>query len=67
MALTSVPQFDKNQTVRFVGGEGRVRGYHSDAGTWAYTVEMPMGPEPTMGRIGYETTIMLLEPDLEAA
>lgn len=66
-STTTVPRFDKNQTVRFVGGEGQIREYHSDAGTWTYIVEMPLGPEPAIGRVGYETTIMLLEPDLEAA
>lgn len=66
MSLTTVPRFGRDQTVRFVGGEGKVKGYRPNAGTWTYTVEMPLGPEPSMGRVGHETTIMLLESDLEA-
>ncbi|MBD2460315.1 hypothetical protein H6G89_04590 [Oscillatoria sp. FACHB-1407] len=67
MSLTATaPRFCRDQAVRFLGGEGTIKSYQSDAGHWTYLVEMPMGPEPEMGRIGYETTITLLESDLEA-
>lgn len=62
--MKNVPRFNCEQTVRFIGGQGRVKSYRPESGSWQYTVEMEMGPEPDMGRIGYETTIMLLESDL---
>ncbi|MDX2213786.1 MAG: hypothetical protein SFY66_10925 [Oculatellaceae cyanobacterium bins.114] len=64
--IAAAPRFCRNQAVRFLGGEGTITGYQPNAGTWTYTVEMPMGPEPSMGRVGHETTITLLESDLEA-
>jgi hypothetical protein len=60
------PRFNQNQTVRFVGGEGRVKQYLPDSQSWAYMVEMAMDPEPEIGRVGYETTILLMESDLQA-
>lgn len=65
--VVSVPKFSQNQPVRFIGGEGRVKGLQADSGSWSYTIEMAMGPEPGMGRIGYETTILLSEADLAAS
>lgn len=50
--------------VQFIGGQGKVKSYRPESGSWQYLVEMEMGPEPDMGRIGYETTIVLLESDL---
>lgn len=66
MLTTEMPRFSPDQFVRFVGGEGKVREFHSEAGSWSYLVEMAMGPEPEMGRIGYETMILLPETDLDA-
>jgi hypothetical protein len=60
----SSPKFNPDQVVRFVGGEGKVRRHYHDSGSWSYAIEMAMGPEPDMGRIGYETTVLLLETDL---
>ena len=59
-----IPRFRKNQRVCFVGGVGTIRSCRSEAGTWTYAVEMEMGPEPDMGRIGSETTILLHEADI---
>ncbi|MBD1851343.1 hypothetical protein [Leptolyngbya sp. FACHB-711] len=62
--MKEFPRFNCEQTVRFIGGKGKVKSYRPASGSWQYLVEMEMGPEPDMGRIGYETTIMLLESDL---
>ncbi len=60
-----IPRFSKNQVVRFIGGVGKVLGYRSESGTWNYTVEMQMGPEPPMGRVGAETRLLLYEEDIQ--
>jgi hypothetical protein len=60
----TVPQFDKGQRVNFVGGSGTIKNYHPELSNWVYLVEMDMGPEPEMGRVGYETTILLPQSDL---
>ncbi len=65
-SVLSVPKFSQNQFVRFIGGEGKVKHFRPTAGSWLYTVEMEMGPEPEMGRVGYETMIVLPETDLAA-
>ncbi|MBD1867051.1 hypothetical protein H6F95_06985 [Cyanobacteria bacterium FACHB-471] len=49
------PMFRPMQRVSFVGGEGIVRSYKPNAGTWAYLVEMPLGLNPDFGRVGAET------------
>lgn len=54
----------KGQKVNFIGGTGTIKSYFPDAGSWSYLVEMEMGPEPDMGRIGYETAILLSHSDL---
>jgi hypothetical protein len=61
------PQFRQGQQVRFIGGAGTIKSLRPDAGSWTYQVEMEMGPEPEMGRIGYETTIVLAEADMTIA
>jgi hypothetical protein len=63
----SRPQFMLCQSVQFCGGAGTVRSCRPTAGTWTYTVEMELGPEPEVGRIGFETTILLAESELSAA
>lgn len=60
----NVPNFCHDQRVRFVGGEGTVESYRSEDDTWIYLIKMSMGPEPDFGRVGGETTVVLLESDL---
>lgn len=62
--MNTIPRFYRDQIVRFVGGQGTIRSYHPESGSWKYLVEMEMGTEPDIGRIGHETTIVLLESDL---
>jgi hypothetical protein len=62
--LALAPRFGKGQRVNFIGGSGTIKSCRPDAGRWSYLIEMEMGPEPEMGRIGYETTIQLTEADL---
>ncbi len=64
IANMMIPRFRKNQRVCFVGGVGTIRYCRSEVSTWTYAVEMEMGPEPDMGRIGSETTILLHEADI---
>lgn len=61
----AIPKFLPEQIVKFLGGIGKIKSYQPDAETWTYAIEMEMGPEPTMGRIGYETTIVLHEADIQ--
>ena len=67
MIRNSTPLFHAGQQVWFIGGTGTVKSYRPDAGSWTYQVEMEMGPEPVMGRVGYETTVMLSETDIALA
>ena len=66
-AIAKVHRFQPAQRVRFVGGEGIVRNLKLETGTWKYLVEMPMGNEPSFGRVGAETMVLLNETDLRAA
>jgi hypothetical protein len=59
--------FDRDQWVRFSGGEGIVRNFKFEAENWTYLVEMPLGVEPNFGRIGAETMVLLSETELRAA
>ncbi|MEH2042290.1 hypothetical protein [Nostoc sp.] len=59
-----LPKFRNTQWVRFVGGEGIVRSYTPESGTWTYLIEMALGLEPDFGRMGAETMILLSEEDL---
>lgn len=63
--MISVPRFSRGQRVGFAGEEGMIQTYKSEARTWAYQVQMAMGLEPDFGRVGYETTRVLVENDLE--
>ncbi|MEH2247854.1 hypothetical protein [Nostoc sp.] len=56
----------KGQIVSFMGGEGMIKNYRFESGSWEYLVEMPMGPKPEMGRVGYETMIWLPEVDISS-
>lgn len=60
-----VPKFRRGQSVCFAGGEGAIQSYKPESGTWAYEIEMAMGQEPEFGRVGYETTIVLVEAELK--
>lgn len=66
MSINSIaaPKFGIAQVVKFIGGMGKIRNYHSEYYRWTYLVEMEMGPEPKFGRIGYETMILLPEEEL---
>ena len=59
-----LPKFRNTQWVSFVGGEGIVRSYTPESGTWTYLIEMALGREPDFGRVGAETMILLTEADL---
>ncbi len=63
--VMTTPRFSKNQLVCFVGGVGKILGYRPESGTWAYAVEMEMGPEPPMGRIVAETRLLLHEAEIQ--
>jgi hypothetical protein len=60
----TIPKFTAAQRVYFVGGVGTIKNCRPEAGTWTYVIEMELGPEPEMGRVGSETTILLHEADL---
>jgi hypothetical protein len=62
-----VHSFDRDQRVRFLGGEGIVRNFKFEAESWTYLVEMPLGVEPNFGRIGAEAMVLLSETELRAA
>lgn len=62
--VTTLPKFSKKQRVYFVGGVGMIKNCQPESGTWTYAVEMELGPEPEMGRVGSETTILLDEADI---
>lgn len=61
----TLPKFNTNQIVHFVGGIGTIKNLRPSSGTWTYAVEMEMGPLPEMGRVGFETTILLQESDIQ--
>lgn len=62
--VATKPRFQKEQQVSFLGGLGVIKGYLPEAGTWTYLIEMEMGLEPEMGRIGSETRVLLPETDI---
>lgn len=64
-AALALPKFRQNQRVRFLGGTGLIKTYRPDARNWTYTVEMELGPEPEIGRVGPETTVLLYESDIQ--
>ncbi|MBD2311026.1 hypothetical protein H6G20_04910 [Desertifilum sp. FACHB-1129] len=61
----SAPKYRQNQQVLFLGGKGTIKKCRPDSGLWTYVIEMELGPEPEMGRVGPETTIVLDEPELQ--
>ncbi len=58
------PKFHCHQTVRFLGGIGKIKSIQQQAICWTYNIEMSMGVEPDFGRVGAETTIVLEEQDI---
>jgi hypothetical protein len=65
MRTTTLPRFNKNQFVSFIGGMGKILNCQFDSGMWTYAVEMEMGPLPETGRVGPETTILLNETEIK--
>jgi hypothetical protein len=63
--LTRESQFSHNQQVCFIGGTGTIKYCCFDTGKWIYAIEMPLGPEPEMGRVGAETQIFLEEIEIQ--
>ncbi|MDZ8026269.1 MAG: hypothetical protein RMX65_009290 [Nostoc sp. DedQUE01] len=63
-SVLPVPKFRSGQKVAFLGGEGVIKNYRPQSGSWVYLLEMPMDLEPEMGRVGYETMIWLSEVDI---
>jgi hypothetical protein len=61
-----VQSFNRAQRVKFVGGEGVIRNFKFEGGTWTYLVEMDLGPAPKFGRVGAETMVLLDWIDLRA-
>lgn len=61
----TLPKFSTNQIVQFVGGIGKIKNLKPDSRTWTYAVEMEMGPLPEVGRVGFETTVILDESDIQ--
>ena len=59
------PKFRHLQLVSFLGGMGTIRSRYLESGTWNYAVEMSLGAEPDVGRVGTETTIFLDEVDIQ--
>lgn len=65
--FVKIRSFHRHQQVSFVGGEGIVRSFKYEGGTWKYLVEMPLAPiMPKFGRIGAETIVLLDEVELDA-
>lgn len=62
--VANMPKFSKQQRVCFVGGVGTIKNCRPESGTWTYVVEMELGPEPDMGRVGSETRLLLHEADI---
>jgi hypothetical protein len=63
--IIAAPKFKIDQKVEFVGGIGKIRDHRHESGSWIYYVEMELGAEPDFGRIGFETVIMLPEPEIK--
>ncbi|PSB52903.1 hypothetical protein [Chamaesiphon polymorphus] len=65
--IDKLHKFQRAQRVSFAGGEGIVRSIKFEAQHWTYLIEMPLGQEPTFGRVGAETMVLLSETELRAA
>ena len=64
--LLNAPKFREQQQVCFTGGQGTILSLQADGVDWLYSVEMPLGLEPDMGRIGYETIVLMSETELNS-
>ena len=64
--LLNAPKFREQQQVCFAGGQGTILSLQADGIDWLYSVEMPLGAEAEMGRIGYETIILMPETELNS-
>jgi hypothetical protein len=53
-----------NSRKRCIGGLGNIIQCHPNSGHWSYLIQMEIGSEPEMGRIGYETTIILFDTSI---
>ena len=62
--LTTTPRFKQDQQVGFIGGIGKIIYCQADGKDWLYGIEMPLGIEPDMGRIGHETIVLMLENEI---
>ena len=62
--LPNSPKFSLHQQVHFLGGDGKILFCQPDGGNWLYGVEMPLGQESDMGRIGHETIVLVEETEL---
>jgi hypothetical protein len=65
--FNKVHSFNHGQLVKFIGGEGIIKSFKFEGRVWTYLIEMPMGLEPTFGRVGAETMVLLKETELRAA
>jgi hypothetical protein len=65
--FVGAPKFHHMQSVNFDGGEGIIQSRRSESGSWTYLIKMTIGPEPSLGRIGAEATVLLSEVELRAA
>ena len=64
--FVKVRSFHRHQQVSFIGGEGIIRNFKYESGTWKYLVEMPLAPTlPEFGRVGAETIVLLDEVELD--
>ncbi len=66
-ALVWLTIFQQARRVSFAGGEGIVKSFKSENGTWTNMVKMKLGWMPALGRIGAETMVLFDEADLRAA
>jgi hypothetical protein len=68
-SLNAPPQrlYQHNNWVGFIGGKGIVRSSSFEGGIWRYLIEMPQGREPSFGRAGAKTMVLLNETELRAA
>ncbi|PSB42239.1 hypothetical protein C7B80_28120 [Cyanosarcina cf. burmensis CCALA 770] len=60
----TVPRFNKEQIVDFIGGSGTIKSCRFESSSWTYTVEMRVAREPEKLRIGSETTVLLEEAEI---
>jgi hypothetical protein len=65
--FSNLHSFSHGQLVKFIGGEGTIKSFKFEDRAWTYLIEMPMGLEPTFGRVGAETMVLLKETELRAA